>query len=102
MKNIRENPQLFNEFHALLVHHAKEYCQKIPYCAKCVLLKKCKFEKKNNDLKKNSKSKKTRHIFIVSDATGSTCEMVVKAALIQFRTTDVHLHRVRYVRTERK
>lgn len=52
MKNIRENPQLFNEFHALLVHHAKEYCQKIPYCAKCVLLKKCKFEKKNNDLKK--------------------------------------------------
>ncbi len=102
MKNIRENPQLFNEFHALLVHHAKEYCQKIPYCAKCVLLKKCKFKKKNNDLKKNSKSKKTRHIFIVSDATGSTCEMVVKAALIQFRTTDVHLHRVRYVRTEKE
>ena len=52
--------------------------------------------------KKNSKSKKTRHIFIVSDATGSTCEMVVKAALIQFRTTDVHLHRVRYVRTEKE
>ena len=49
---------------------------------------------------KNSKSKKTRHIFIISDATGSTCEMVVKAALSQFRTTDIHLHRVRYVRTE--
>ncbi|MDP8226356.1 MAG: pyruvate, water dikinase regulatory protein [Candidatus Celaenobacter polaris] len=51
---------------------------------------------------KNSKSKKIRHIFIVSDATGSTCEMVVKAALSQFRTTDVHLHRVRYVRTEKE
>ena len=49
---------------------------------------------------KNSASKKTRHIFIVSDATGSTCEMVVKAALSQFKTTDVHIHRVRYVRTE--
>ncbi len=51
---------------------------------------------------KNSKLKKIRHIFIVSDATGSTCEMVVKAALSQFRTTDVHLHRVRYVRTEKE
>ena len=51
---------------------------------------------------KNSKSKKTRHIFIISDATGSTCEMVVKAALSQFRTTDIHLHRVRYVRTEKE
>ncbi len=51
---------------------------------------------------KNNKSKKIRHIFIVSDATGSTCEMVVKAALSQFRTTDVHLHRVRYVRTEKE
>lgn len=51
---------------------------------------------------KDSKSKKIRHIFIVSDATGSTCEMVVKAALSQFRTTDVHLHRVRYVRTEKE
>jgi regulator of PEP synthase PpsR (kinase-PPPase family) len=28
--------------------------------------------------------------------------MVVKAALSQFRTTDVHLHRVRYVRTEKE
>lgn len=47
-----------------------------------------------------NKNLKTRHIFIVSDATGSTCEMVVKAALSQFKTTNVHLHRVRYVRTE--
>jgi len=46
--------------------------------------------------------KKVRHIFIVSDATGSTCEMVVKAALSQFRTINVHLHRVRYVRTEKE
>ncbi|MBN2017664.1 MAG: kinase/pyrophosphorylase [Candidatus Cloacimonetes bacterium] len=47
-------------------------------------------------------SSKTRHIFIVSDATGSTCEMVVKAALSQFKTTNVYIHRVRYVRTKKE
>jgi len=52
MQNLQENIELFNEFHALFVRHAKEYCQKNPYCAKCVLLKKCKFENKNHDLNK--------------------------------------------------
>ena len=48
----------------------------------------------------NRHNKKKRHIFVVSDATGSTCEMVVKAALSQFKTTDVTLHTMRYVRKE--
>ena len=48
----------------------------------------------------NKKNLKKRHIFIVSDATGSTCEMVVKAALSQFKTTNIILHTMRYVLTE--
>ncbi|MCD6329043.1 MAG: endonuclease III domain-containing protein [Candidatus Cloacimonetes bacterium] len=48
MQNLQENAELFNEFHALLVRHAKECCQKNPHCIKCVLLKKCKFN--NYDL----------------------------------------------------
>ena len=52
MQNLENDTKLFNEFHALLVRHAKEYCQKNPHCAKCVLLKKCKFENKNHDLNK--------------------------------------------------
>ncbi len=52
MQNLENNTKLFNEFHALLVRHAKEYCQKNPQCAKCVLLKKCKFKNNNHDLNK--------------------------------------------------
>lgn len=39
-----------------------------------------------------------RHIFIVSDATGHTCELVVKAVLTQFDASRAVLHRVQYVR----
>jgi len=39
-----------------------------------------------------------RHIFVVSDATGRTAELVVQAALTQFDTTDVVVHKVQYVR----
>jgi len=41
-----------------------------------------------------------RHIFIVSDATGRTCELVVKAALTQFETSQAVLHRMQHVRNE--
>ncbi|MEA2104589.1 MAG: pyruvate, water dikinase regulatory protein [Candidatus Cloacimonadota bacterium] len=43
---------------------------------------------------------KKRHIFIVSDATGSTAETVVKAGLSQFKQTSVTLHNIRYIRTK--
>jgi endonuclease-3 related protein len=43
MDNLQKNVELYNEFHALLVRHAKECCQKNPHCIKCVLLKRCKF-----------------------------------------------------------
>lgn len=38
MKNLRKEPQLFNEYHALLVRAGKEFClKKTPACAKCPL-----------------------------------------------------------------
>ncbi len=45
---------------------------------------------------------KVRHVFIVSDATGSTSEMVVKACLSQFKKTKVELHKIRYVRSKKE
>lgn len=45
-------------------------------------------------------SKRERHILAVSDATGMTCELVVKAALTQFQDTTVHLERIPNVLTE--
>ncbi len=39
-----------------------------------------------------------RHIFVVSDATGRTAELVVQAALTQFDTSEVVVHKVQYVR----
>lgn len=40
--NLQQNTQLFNEYHALLVRHAKTACRKQPVCEKCRLLDICK------------------------------------------------------------
>ncbi len=37
---------IYNEFHALIVNHAKIYCKKKPNCYNCPLKKQCKFFKK--------------------------------------------------------
>ncbi len=39
---------LFNEFHALLVEHAKRYCKTKPDCEQCPLRKNCNFFKSTN------------------------------------------------------
>lgn len=39
--------ELFNEYHALIVRHAKEACRKRPVCAECVLAKGCPYAAKN-------------------------------------------------------
>jgi len=49
--NLPKSTNLFNEFHALLVEHAKLHCRKKPSCAGCVLLTECKFY--NNNKGKN-------------------------------------------------
>lgn len=42
---------------------------------------------------------KVKHIFVVSDATGQTCERVAKAALAQFEGQEAELHKKPYVRS---
>jgi len=40
-----------------------------------------------------------QHIFVVSDATGQTAEMVLQAALVQFQGAKVEIHRLGQIRT---
>lgn len=35
MHNLAEDHKLYNEYHALLVEHAKRHCAKVPDCANC-------------------------------------------------------------------
>lgn len=47
MKNLDNNIELFNEYHALIVKHGKDICRKKPKCKECCLNKICKFGKIN-------------------------------------------------------
>ena len=51
----RDSP-LFNEFHALIVEHAKRHCRKRPVCGGCPLKDGCRYPKdlSNNQFKDNS------------------------------------------------
>ncbi len=40
--NLKRDSRLFNEFHALLVEHAKQHCRSKPVCEGCPLLKSCR------------------------------------------------------------
>lgn len=44
--------------------------------------------------------KKSQHIFVVSDATGQTAEMVLQAALVQFQGARVEIHRLAQIRSQ--
>ncbi|BDV44848.1 endonuclease III [Geotalea uraniireducens] len=37
MENLPNDPQLFNEYHALIVEHCKAHCRKKPRCSGCAL-----------------------------------------------------------------
>lgn len=37
MENLPNDPQLFNEYHALIVEHCKVHCRKKPRCSGCAL-----------------------------------------------------------------
>ncbi len=41
--NLKKDFKLFNEYHALLVEHAKRYCKKKPLCSSCPIRDNCKF-----------------------------------------------------------
>ncbi|MBN1377072.1 endonuclease [Candidatus Woesearchaeota archaeon] len=44
--NLEKNAELFNEYHALIVEHCKEFCRKKPLCKECFLKEICRYTKK--------------------------------------------------------
>jgi endonuclease-3 related protein len=42
MEGLPGDAQLFNEYHALIVHHCKVFCRKRPLCSGCLLRERCK------------------------------------------------------------
>ncbi|MBN2368065.1 endonuclease [Candidatus Woesearchaeota archaeon] len=47
--NLEKDARLFNEYHALIVEHAKRYCRKKPVCGKCVIRSECKYKNRTED-----------------------------------------------------
>ena len=43
MQNLKPNAALFNEYHALIVRHAKNHCRKQPLCKSCPLHELCQY-----------------------------------------------------------
>ncbi len=43
MENLPHRTALFNEYHALLVHHGKKVCRKHPLCPECCLKDICRY-----------------------------------------------------------
>ncbi|PLX88611.1 MAG: endonuclease [Desulfuromonas sp.] len=43
MESIAEDPEIYNEYHALIVEHCKRYCRKKPLCSDCPLRARCTF-----------------------------------------------------------
>ena len=48
MKNLPLNTKLFNEFHALIVEHAKRFCKTKPVCEPCPLRPRCEYAKQSD------------------------------------------------------
>ncbi|MDZ7860834.1 MAG: endonuclease III domain-containing protein [Candidatus Krumholzibacteriota bacterium] len=42
-KNLPDDSRLFNQFHALIVEHAKSCCRKVPLCSDCPLRTYCRY-----------------------------------------------------------
>ena len=42
-KNIPSKTEIYQEYHALFVKHAKKYCRKTPVCRRCVLKEHCQY-----------------------------------------------------------
>ncbi|MCJ7743559.1 MAG: endonuclease, partial [Dehalococcoidales bacterium] len=47
MENLPHRTALFNEYHALLVHHGKKVCRQQPRCPECCLRDICQFGTKS-------------------------------------------------------
>lgn len=51
MHALPSDTKLFNEYHALIIKHAKEHCQKKPLCIKCPLADICAYKTGQMDIK---------------------------------------------------
>ena len=51
-ESLPEDAALYNEYHALLVEHAKKHCRPTPLCSGCPLGRMCKTHKKKKRVKK--------------------------------------------------
>lgn len=47
LTNLPREVELFNEYHALIVRHAKEHCRKIPFCKGCPTGDICNYRKEH-------------------------------------------------------
>lgn len=47
--SLPQDPELFNEYHALIVAHGKSVCKKVPDCQKCILNKHCSHWKNSSN-----------------------------------------------------
>lgn len=43
MNSLPPDAALYNEYHALIVRHCKEFCRKTPLCARCMIRDACRF-----------------------------------------------------------
>jgi endonuclease-3 related protein len=57
-KNLKKDAKLFNEYHALLVEHAKRFCRKTPVCVGCPIEALCKKKGIRKPLSKGGKKAK--------------------------------------------
>ena len=42
MSPLPADPEIYNEYHALIVEHCKRFCRKRPLCQQCPLQKSCR------------------------------------------------------------
>ncbi|MGC8929375.1 MAG: endonuclease III domain-containing protein [Candidatus Woesearchaeota archaeon] len=59
-KNLAKDYKIYNEYHALIVEHAKNCCRKKPVCEDCVLRKECKYYQDKRD--KNASKEQSKKI----------------------------------------
>jgi endonuclease-3 related protein len=45
LTRVKQKTSLFNEYHALIVHHAKYFCRSKPLCHECCLRRRCRSAK---------------------------------------------------------
>jgi endonuclease-3 related protein len=48
MVNLPADVELYNEYHALIVQHCKEFCRKKPLCGHCPINQTCEFFRKSS------------------------------------------------------